>query len=84
LNGRSATTFPSDRAALQEKFPGIDVRMDVRLVVDGKFITSVGGAMSYEPAFYLVETLYSKDHADRTAGGLVWPWALEQVPHLIK
>jgi transcriptional regulator GlxA family with amidase domain len=82
LNDRSATTFPSDRAALAERFNKIDVRDDVRLVVDGKFITSVGGGMSYEPAFYLVERLYGKDHARKTARGLVWPWSLESVPCL--
>jgi len=55
----------------------------VRFVEDGKFITSVGGGMSYEPAFYLVERLYGKEHAARTAAGLVWPWDLDAVPHLI-
>lgn len=83
LNDRSATTFPSDRDALKEKFNKIDVRHDVRLVVDGKFITSVGGGMSYEPAFYLVERVYGKEHARRTAKGLVWPWNLGAVPHLV-
>ncbi len=52
-------------------------------VHDGKFITSVGGGLSYEPAFYLVEKLYSKEHAKRTAGGLVWDWELEKVPHWV-
>ena len=84
LDGRSATTFPGDQQKFAEMFPKIDVRMDMRLVADGKFITSVGGAMSYEPAFYLIEKLYSKDHADRTAKGLVWPWDLPSVPHLVK
>ncbi len=83
LNDRSATTFPSDRTKFQEMYNKIDVRTDVRLVVDGKFITSVGGGMSYEPAFYLIERLYGSEHARRTAGGLVWPWSLESVPHLI-
>jgi len=84
LNGRSATTFPSDRAQLAEMFPDVEVLTDSRLVIDGKYITSVGGGMSYEPAFYLVEILYSKEHADRTARGLVWSWDLETVPHSIK
>jgi len=84
LDGRSATTFPGDQTQFAETFPAIDVRTDVRFVADGKFITSVGGAMSYEPALYLVETLYSKDHAERTAKGLVWPWKLDDVPHLVK
>ncbi len=83
LDGRVATTFPGDRQRFQEMFPKIDVRFDVRLVEDGKFITSVGGGMSYEPAFYLVEKLYGKDHADKSAGGLVWPWELETLPHWV-
>lgn len=83
LDGRTATTFPGDRDRFAEMFPDVDVRYDARLVVDGKFITSVGGGMSYEPAFYLVERLYGKAHADTTAGGLVWPWDLASVPHRI-
>jgi transcriptional regulator GlxA family with amidase domain len=83
LDYRSATTFPGDRDRLQEMFNKIDVHHDVRLVVDGKFITSAGGAMSYEPALYLVERLYGPEHAARTAAGLVWPWNLSSVPHLI-
>ncbi|MEM8484493.1 MAG: DJ-1/PfpI family protein [Bacteroidota bacterium] len=83
LDGRIATTFPGDRDRFAAMFPSIDVRYEERFVVDGKYITSVGGAMSYEPAFYLVEHVYSKSHADKTASGLVWGWDLEQVPHLI-
>lgn len=80
LDGRTATTFPSDRDALAEMFPEIDVGYDERIVVDGKFITSVGGAMSYEPALYLVEHIYGPEHARLTAEGLVWPWNVEAVP----
>lgn len=83
LDGRVATTYPGDRERLKEMFPKIDVRDDVRLVVDGKFLTSVGGGMSYEPAFWLVEHLYGKEHVAATARGLVWPWDLATVPHLI-
>ncbi len=83
LNGRTATTFPGDRERFASMFPEIDVRFDKNFVVDGKFITSVGGALSYEPAFYLVEYLYSKANADKIAEGLVWNWDLEQVDHLI-
>jgi hypothetical protein len=39
--------------------------------------------MSYEPAFWLVEHLYGKDHALATAKGLVWAWDLATVPHKI-
>jgi transcriptional regulator GlxA family with amidase domain len=83
IDGRTATTFPGDRDRLAERFPEVEVRYDVNLVADGKFITSVGGGLSYEPAFYLVERLYGKEHATRTAEGLVWDWNLEELPHLV-
>jgi transcriptional regulator GlxA family with amidase domain len=83
LNERQATTFPGDRDRLQEMFNKVEVQYGARLVVDGKFITSVGGGMSYEPALYLVQRLYGEEHARRTARGLVWSWNLESVPHII-
>ncbi len=83
LDGRIATTFPGDRDRFAEMFPAIDVRYDANFVVDDKFITSVGGARSYEPAFYLVDYLYGTEHARRSAEGLVLDWDLAQVPHLI-
>ena len=83
LNGRVATTFPADRNHLAEMFPEVTVKHEVNFVVDGKYITSVGGALSYEPAFYLVEKLYSTKNAKRIAKGLVWDWKLAQIPHLI-
>ena len=83
LDGRVATTFPGDRAAFRKRYPQIDVRDDVRLVVDGKYITSVGGGMSYEPAFYLVEHLWGADRVQKNARGLVWPWRLDPRAHLV-
>lgn len=83
LDGRIATTFPGDRERFAEMFPKIEVRFDLRLVVDGKYITSVGGGMSYEPAFWLVQHLYGKEHADASARGLVWPWDTSTLPHLV-
>ena len=83
LDGRRATTFPADRDRLAEMFPNVEVLYDANFVVDGKFITSVGGALSYEPALYLVEALYGPEHARRTARGLVLDWDVSQIPHLI-
>ncbi len=83
LNGRQATTFPADREALALLFPEIQVRDDVRLVVDGKYVTSVGGAMSYEPAFWLVDRLWGAERVAANAEGLVWPWDLETLPHIV-
>jgi transcriptional regulator GlxA family with amidase domain len=83
LDGRVATTFPGDRDAFAARFAAVDVRYDANFVVDGKFITSVGGALSYEPALYLVQTLYSREHAERSAQGLVLEWQLDSVPHVV-
>lgn len=83
LDGRVATTYPGDRDELRERFPEVDVRYDVRLVVDGKYLTSVGGGMSYEPAFWLAEHLYGEEHVEASARGLVWPWDTETLPHVV-
>jgi len=83
LDGRTVTTFPGDRKRLAKMFPNTDVRFDVNFVQDGKFITSVGGALSYEPALFLVQQLYSPEHAKRTAKGLVLDWQLDAIPHLV-
>lgn len=83
LDGKVATTFPGDRERFAEMFPKIDVRFDQRFVVDGKFITSVGGAPSYEPAFWLVERLYGVEHARRSGQGLVVDWDVSAIQHLV-
>ncbi|WP_353778245.1 DJ-1/PfpI family protein [Winogradskyella sp. 3972H.M.0a.05] len=83
LNNSVSTTFPSDIDAMKEMFPNLDIRKDVLFVHDGKYITSAGGAKSFEAALYLCEFLYGKDIAQSLAGGLVIDWDLENVPHLV-
>ena len=83
LDGRSATTFPADREAFAKTFPAVDVRHDRRLVVDGKYVTSVGGGMSYEPAFWLVEHLWDSTRVAGNARGLVWPWTSRDTAFLV-
>jgi transcriptional regulator GlxA family with amidase domain len=65
-------------------FPNLEVHEDVLFVHDGNFITSAGGAKSFEAALYLAEFLYGKEVTKRLAKGLVIDWDLEKVPHLIK
>ena len=48
-----------------------------------KFITSAGGAKSFEASLYLCELLYGKKVADELAKGLVIDWELESVSHII-
>lgn len=83
LDGREATTFPADRELFANMFSEVDVAYDVNFVVDDRFITSVGGALSYEPALYLLERLYGKAHARETATGLVLDWNLSRVAHRV-
>ncbi|MBX2828404.1 MAG: DJ-1/PfpI family protein [Flavobacteriaceae bacterium] len=83
LNGSVSTTFPSDIDAMRTMFPELDIRKDVLFVHDGKYITSAGGAKSFEAALYLCEFLYGKEIAQSLAGGLVIDWDLKDVPHLV-
>lgn len=80
LEGIESTTFPSDIPAYRKMFPNLTVHEDVLFVHDGKFITSAGGAKSFEAALYLCEFLYGKEVAKRLAKGLVIDWELEKVP----
>ena len=78
------TTFPGDIEAMRKMFPKLDIRADVLFVHDGKYITSAGGAKSFEASLYLAEVLYGKEVAQKLAKGLVIDWDLETVPHHIE
>ena len=64
-------------------YPDLDVREGLVFVQDGKFITSAGGAKSFEASLYLCEYLYGKSIADQLAKGMVIDWNLDEVPHEI-
>ncbi|WP_103070805.1 DJ-1/PfpI family protein [Aquimarina sediminis] len=83
LNGIVSTTFPSDIDKMRAMFPDLDIRKEVLFIHDKKYITSAGGAKSFEAALYLCEYLYGKEIAKSLAGGLVIDWELQNVPHLI-
>lgn len=83
LDESVATTFPSDIDKMLTMFPKLDIRKDVLFVHDGKYITSAGGAKSFEAALYLCEYLYGKEIAQSLAGGLVIDWDVDSIPHHI-
>ena len=83
LKDRVSTTFPSDIDKMRVMFPGLDIRKNVLFVKDGKYLTSAGGAKSFEAALYVCEFLYGKETAKSLAGGLVIDWDVANVPHLI-
>lgn len=83
LDSVVSTTFPSDIVLYKEMFPHLEVVEDVLFVHDGKFITSAGGAKSFEASLYLAEYLYGKEIARSLAKGLVIDWNLAKVPKMI-
>jgi len=83
LDNAVCTTFPSDIGKFRKMFPQLDVREDVLFVHDGKYITSAGGAKSFEAALYLAEIMYGKKIAQSLAGGLVIDWQIEAVPKVV-
>lgn len=83
LDGRYCTTYPGDIQALRERFPATNVVEGVSFAVDGKWITSNGGARSFEPALYLVEDLYGRKAARAVATGLVIDWERERTAHYV-
>jgi len=83
LDNVVSTTFPSDIDKMRIMFPTLDIRKDVLFVHDGKYITSAGGAKSFEAALYLCEYLYGKEIAQSLAGGLVIDWDVDNVLHII-
>ncbi|CAM4409843.1 DJ-1/PfpI family protein [Zobellia roscoffensis] len=82
LKGKVSTTFPSDIDTYKKMFPDLKVADSVLFVQDEKYITSAGGAKSFEAALYLCEHLYGKKVADALAKGLVIDWDLKEIPHL--
>lgn len=84
LDQSASTTFPGDIGKYREMFPKLEVFEEVLFVHDGKFITSAGGARSFDAALYLTEHLYGKDVAEKIAEGLVIDWDVDLVPRMIR
>ncbi len=74
LDGLPVTTFPGDYQAFAERFPQLDLKVNVNFVHAGKVITSQGGVRSYAAAMHLVEQLYGLKAAQGVGRGLLIPW----------
>lgn len=83
LDNHASTTFPSDINRYKKMFPHLEVIEDVIFVHDGKYITSAGGARSFDAALYLTEVMYGDSIARSLSGGLVLQWDLSKVDHLV-
>ena len=82
LTHYECTTFPGDVDRFERTFPELTIHRDVSFVHDRKFLTSAGGAKSYEVALYLTELLYGKSVATRIGEGLVISWDLSAVAYV--
>jgi putative intracellular protease/amidase len=74
LDGVAATTFPDDYKRFAQRFPKVDLRINVSFVDAGKVLTSQGGARSYDVAMHLVDRLYGTRVAEGIGHGLLIPW----------
>lgn len=84
LEGRVSTTFPSDIDKMKKMFPSLDIRKYVLFIHDDKYITSAGGAKSFEAALYLCKYLYGSEIAINLAKGLVIEWKLDDLSYICK
>lgn len=82
LKDIESTTFPGDIDTYRNKYPDQVIHDSILFVHHDKFITSAGGAKSFEAALYLCEIMYGKKVADQLANGLVIDWDLSKVPYL--
>lgn len=83
LENKVSTTFPNDIEEMRRRYPSLDIRDDVLFVHDGKYITSAGGAKSFEAALYLCELLYGKKNTDEIAEGMVIDWSLNKLNYVV-
>lgn len=84
LDGKASTTFPGDREEYQRMFPNTEMIDSVLFVHDGKYITSAGGAKSFEASLYLCELMYGKKVADQLAKGMVIDWDLGELDYIVR
>ena len=67
LNGKTATTHHLALSILKNKWPRIQVENNKKVIKDGNIITSGGVSSGINMALFLVEKLFNKDMAKRTA-----------------
>ncbi len=67
LNGKTATTFHNALDDLENNYPKIDVRKNVRFVDNGNVITTAGISAGIDGALHLVAKLQGLNAAKRTA-----------------
>jgi transcriptional regulator GlxA family with amidase domain len=71
LNGKEATTWFGAKKRLQKKYPDIKV-VDKRFTDNGKIVTTAGVSAGIDGAIHVVERLFGKEIAEKTAKYIEW------------
>ncbi|KAK8913923.1 hypothetical protein KSP39_PZI024391 [Platanthera zijinensis] len=95
LKGLKATCYPT----FMDKMPSDVTKVESRVIIDGRAVTSRGPGTAIEFALALVEQLYGKDKADEIAGPMVMrphlgegfnmtelnsvPWKYDNTPQIL-
>ncbi len=74
LDGLSATTHHLAIDLLRELAPDTTVRDDVRVVDNGRVITSAGVAAGIDMSFHVLAKLLGREMAEKTARYIEYPW----------
>lgn len=74
LDGLQATTWFGATKALQAQYPSIQVLAGERFIDNGKIITTAGVSAGIDGALHVVERLYSRTIAQKTAQFIEYDW----------
>ena len=71
LNGKEVTTWFGAKKRLQKKYPEIKI-VDKRVTDNGKIVTTAGVSAGIDGALHVVEKLFGKQIAEKTAKYIEW------------
>jgi transcriptional regulator GlxA family with amidase domain len=74
LTTQRVTTHWEDIADLRQRFPALDVQENIRWVEDGNRLTSAGISAGIDMSLHLVEKLYNRELAQKTARQMDYSW----------
>jgi transcriptional regulator GlxA family with amidase domain len=74
LEGRSATTHWGSLDELARRFPSTSIRREVRWVDEGPVVTSAGISAGIDMSLHLVERLFGREGAEKTARIMEYRW----------
>ncbi|MEM7202125.1 MAG: DJ-1/PfpI family protein [Planctomycetota bacterium] len=74
LDGKEATTFFGALGRLENRYPKVSVRRDLRVVEDGKIVTTAGISAGIDGSLHVVERLLGQEAAELCARGMEYDW----------